>query len=203
MRQNNWLCKRGGAGVQLLARDLSTGSEVAATNGQLGQFAVVLPGDMWARVDGGLLTPGPPGPLAFRLAGELEDRGQAEGYVPRRRRPLATAAGWRGPGLAAAANLSPPRLRDLTAAPLGSLACCPRRPQQLERVDMGAKVCFNQLPSRHANFKTWSSLGHLSTPRGGQRPGLGGKDVACHYFRFPSGWGSALRGATVVSWEFT
>ena len=165
MCQNNWLCKRGGAGVQILARDLSTGSEVTATNSQLGQFEMVLPGEMWARVDGGLLTLGPPGPPAFRLAGELGDREQDEGYVPQRPRPLATAACWRGPGLDAAANLYPPHIRDLTAAPVGSLACCPRRPRQLERVDTGAKVCFNQLPSRRANFKTWSSLGQLSTPK--------------------------------------
>ena len=35
MCQNNWLCNRGGAGVQLFVRELSMGSEVTATNGLL------------------------------------------------------------------------------------------------------------------------------------------------------------------------
>ena len=164
---------------------------------------MVLPGEMRAWVDGGLLTPGPPGPPAFRLAGELGDRGQAEGFVPQRPRALATAAYWRGAGLEAAASLSP----SPPPSPKGS-ACslpgfCPRRPQQREYVDAGIKVCFNQLPSRRSNFKTWSSLDQLYTPKRWPEVRVKWQGHACHYFRFPWGWGCALGGATVVSWKFT
>ena len=58
-----------------------------------------------------------------------------------------------------------PRLRDPMAVPVVCLGCCPRRPQRLEYVDTGIKVCFNQLPSRRSNFKTWSSLDQLYTPK--------------------------------------
>ena len=125
MCQTNWLCNRGEAGVQLLARDLSHGVRGRGHQRSAGQFAMVLPGEQWAWVDGGLLTPGPPGPPAFRLAGELGHQGQAEGYVPQRPRPLATAACWRGPGLEAAGNLSPsppPRPNGSACSLLGLLS---------------------------------------------------------------------------------
>ena len=151
--------------MQLLARDLSHGVRGRGHQRSAGQFAMVLPGERWAWVDGGLLTPGPPGPPAFRLAGELGDRGQAEGYVPQRPRPLATAPAGGAQALKQQGTSPHPRLRDPMAVPVVCLGCCPRRPQRLEYVDTGIKVCFNQLPSRRSNFKTWSSLDQLYTPK--------------------------------------